>query len=71
VIAGRFPSLSQRVRGCRFADRCEFTFARCREEVPRLMTCPRWTACALPSAEQGAEAPRDGGSPRYRRRAGV
>jgi len=36
VIRGQVPSLTGEFRGCRFADRCEFTFARCREEPPRL-----------------------------------
>ncbi len=34
VIPGRVPALSQTFAGCRFADRCEFVFDRCRVEVP-------------------------------------
>ncbi|HKA38916.1 MAG TPA: ABC transporter ATP-binding protein [Burkholderiales bacterium] len=36
VIRGQVPSLTGEFRGCRFADRCDFTFARCREEPPPL-----------------------------------
>jgi peptide/nickel transport system ATP-binding protein len=34
VIPGTVPSLSQEFVGCRFADRCESAWARCREEAP-------------------------------------
>jgi peptide/nickel transport system ATP-binding protein len=34
VIPGTVPSLSQEFVGCRFASRCEFAWARCREEAP-------------------------------------
>jgi peptide/nickel transport system ATP-binding protein len=34
VIPGTVPPLSRAFVGCRFADRCEFVFARCREEAP-------------------------------------
>jgi peptide/nickel transport system ATP-binding protein len=37
VIAGQVPPLTGRFTGCRFADRCEYTFARCRTEAPRLI----------------------------------
>ncbi len=40
VIRGQVPDLTSEFRGCRFADRCEFTFARCREEAPRLLELP-------------------------------
>ena len=36
VIRGQVPALTGEFRGCRFADRCEFTFARCRDEPPPL-----------------------------------
>ena len=34
VIPGTVPSLSQEFVGCRFASRCDFAWARCREENP-------------------------------------
>jgi peptide/nickel transport system ATP-binding protein len=40
VIAGQVPPLTGRFTGCRFADRCEFTFERCRNEAPRLIPLP-------------------------------
>jgi len=63
VIRGQVPSLTSEFRGCRFADRCEFTFARCREEVPRLIDLPGGQRARCHLREQGAEAPRDGQAP--------
>jgi len=40
VIPGQVPPLTGEFRGCRFADRCERAFDRCRTEVPG------WTAIA-------------------------
>ncbi len=34
VIAGQVPPLTGRFTGCRFAERCEFAFERCRREAP-------------------------------------
>jgi len=34
VIPGQVPALSVEFRGCRFADRCEHAFDRCRTEAP-------------------------------------
>jgi peptide/nickel transport system ATP-binding protein len=34
VIPGQVPPLSVEFRGCRFADRCEHAFDRCRTEAP-------------------------------------
>ncbi|HSD42269.1 MAG TPA: ABC transporter ATP-binding protein [Burkholderiales bacterium] len=34
VIPGQVPALSGVFRGCRFADRCEYAFERCRTEPP-------------------------------------
>jgi peptide/nickel transport system ATP-binding protein len=34
VIPGTVPPLSKQFVGCRFADRCEFAWGRCREESP-------------------------------------
>src|SRR6185369_2579291 len=46
VIAGQVPPLTGGFTGCRFADRCEFVYARCREDAPRL----------IPPAGAGGEA---------------
>jgi peptide/nickel transport system ATP-binding protein len=40
VIAGQVPPLTSEFQGCRFADRCEFAFQRCRDEAPRLIVIP-------------------------------
>ena len=34
VIPGQVPPLTAEFAGCRFVDRCEFAFDRCRSEVP-------------------------------------
>ncbi|HXX11654.1 MAG TPA: ABC transporter ATP-binding protein [Burkholderiales bacterium] len=34
VIPGTVPALSQEFFGCRFADRCDFAWERCRNEAP-------------------------------------
>jgi len=35
VIRGSVPSLTREFRECRFADRCDFAWALCRERIPR------------------------------------
>jgi peptide/nickel transport system ATP-binding protein len=37
VIPGQVPSLAREFRGCRFAERCDYVFGRCRIEEPRLL----------------------------------
>jgi len=37
VIPGTVPALSQEFVGCRFADRCDFAWARCRAEAPAVI----------------------------------
>jgi peptide/nickel transport system ATP-binding protein len=39
-IDGQPPDLARLPRGCRFADRCEQVYARCRSESPRLWPTP-------------------------------
>jgi peptide/nickel transport system ATP-binding protein len=36
TIRGQVPPLTREFRACRFADRCDFVFDRCRAEVPAL-----------------------------------
>ena len=61
VIPGQVPPLTGAFKGCRFAERCEFTFQRCRDEAPLLVALPggggpRTVRCHL--REQGADRPR-------------
>ena len=37
VIRGQVPPLTQRFEHCRFADRCDYAFDRCRVEAPALL----------------------------------
>jgi peptide/nickel transport system ATP-binding protein len=37
VIRGQVPALTRRFDHCRFAERCDFVFERCRVEAPRLL----------------------------------
>ncbi|HKX39053.1 MAG TPA: dipeptide ABC transporter ATP-binding protein [Burkholderiales bacterium] len=58
VIRGQVPPLTRRFEHCRFAERCDFVFERCRVEAPRLLE-PRpghLARCHL--RESGAAAPR-------------
>jgi peptide/nickel transport system ATP-binding protein len=64
VIAGQVPPLTGAFEGCRFVERCELAYLRCRHEVPRLIAIPgestarRQVRCHL--REQGlAPAPKD------------
>ena len=40
VIAGQVPPLTGAFAGCRFVERCEFAYQRCREEAPGLQAIP-------------------------------
>ncbi|MGE0874458.1 MAG: dipeptide ABC transporter ATP-binding protein [Burkholderiales bacterium] len=58
VIDGQVPPLTTRFSGCRFADRCKQAFARCRDEVPRMVALHggrHLVRCHL--REDGAAAP--------------
>jgi peptide/nickel transport system ATP-binding protein len=58
VIRGQVPSLTKIFDHCRFADRCDFVFDRCRVEAPRLLepAPARFVRCHL--REQGLAPPR-------------
>jgi peptide/nickel transport system ATP-binding protein len=60
VIRGQVPALTGEFRACRFADRCDFTFARCREEPPPLYALPdaHQARCFLFAPEEKAEGRR-------------
>jgi peptide/nickel transport system ATP-binding protein len=62
VIPGHVPPLTGGFVGCRFADRCEFVFARCRSDAPELIAVevagmPSLARCHL--REAGAAGPLD------------
>ncbi|MGH8616094.1 MAG: dipeptide ABC transporter ATP-binding protein [Burkholderiales bacterium] len=40
VIRGSVPPLTHAFTGCRFADRCDFAWARCRTEAPPMYATP-------------------------------
>jgi peptide/nickel transport system ATP-binding protein len=40
VIPGQVPALTGTFQGCRFAERCEFAYLRCRQEAPALIALP-------------------------------
>jgi peptide/nickel transport system ATP-binding protein len=64
VIPGQVPPLTGGFAGCRFAERCEFVFERCRREAPQLIALPgaagalRTVRCHL--REQGPDGSRPG-----------
>ncbi len=58
VIPGQVPPLTADFRGCRFADRCDYVFDRCRSEAPRLLPLPNGHQARCHLREQGPEAPR-------------
>ena len=60
VIPGQVPALTADFRACRFADRCEFVFARCRDEAPKLLALEggRFARCHL--REEGLAGDRPG-----------
>src|SRR4051812_14116469 len=58
VIRGQVPSLTRVFQECRFADRCDFVFDRCRHEAPALLqpVTGHFARCHL--REEGPAAPR-------------
>jgi peptide/nickel transport system ATP-binding protein len=58
VIAGQVPPLTGGFVGCRFVERCDFAYLRCRHEAPGLTALPgpRLARCHL--REDGLAAPR-------------
>ena len=60
VIRGQVPALTRRFTGCRFAERCEQVFERCRVEAPRLLEggarCHLREEGPAPAREAAAEA---------------
>jgi peptide/nickel transport system ATP-binding protein len=58
VIRGQVPPLTGVFRGCRFAERCEQVFDRCRQEAPRLVALPGAQQARCFLRERGPEVPR-------------
>ena len=57
-IPGRVPPLTEAFVGCRFAERCELAFERCRREAPRLIALPAGQRARCHLREEGSAAPR-------------
>jgi peptide/nickel transport system ATP-binding protein len=58
VIRGQVPALTKKFDHCRFAERCDYAFERCRVEAPRLLepSPGHFARCHL--REQGPASPR-------------
>jgi len=63
MIRGQVPPLTAEFRQCRFAERCDFVFDRCRREAPRLLepAPAHFARCHL--REQGLAGPRATAAP--------
>ncbi len=59
VIRGQVPALTRRFDHCRFADRCDFVFERCRVEAPALLEPLSGHLARCHLREQGPAAPRE------------
>ena len=64
VIRGQVPPLTTKFDHCRFAERCDFVFDRCRVEAPRLLEpAPRHFArCHLRERRSCSSEKRRGGA---------
>ena len=58
VIRGQVPPLTQRFERCRFAERCDFVFGRCRVEAPALLEPLPGQLARCHLRESGPAAPR-------------
>jgi peptide/nickel transport system ATP-binding protein len=58
VIGGQVPPLTRTFDHCRFADRCDFVFDRCRVEAPRLLEPVPGHLARCHLREAGPAAPR-------------
>jgi len=64
VIRGQVPPLTKTFEHCRFADRCDFVFERCRVEAPRLLEPAPGHLARCHLREAGPAAPRTADSSR-------
>jgi peptide/nickel transport system ATP-binding protein len=60
VIPGQVPPLTRRFDHCRFAERCDFAFERCRAEAPGLLEPLPGHLARCHLREAGPAAPRTG-----------
>jgi peptide/nickel transport system ATP-binding protein len=58
VIRGQVPPLTQEFRACRFAERCDQAFDRCRSEAPRMLEPAPGQLARCHLREAGPAAPR-------------
>jgi peptide/nickel transport system ATP-binding protein len=58
VIGGQVPPLTRTFDHCRFADRCDFVFDRCRVEAPKLLEPARGHFARCHLREDGLAPPR-------------
>jgi peptide/nickel transport system ATP-binding protein len=58
VIRGQVPPLTQPFHHCRFADRCDFVFDRCRVEAPKLLEPAKGHFARCHLREEGLAPPR-------------
>ena len=67
-IPGQVPPLTTAFAGCRFAERCDHAFERCRREAPKLLALgPGQRArCHLREKERAAPRAAAGGAPEVR-----
>ncbi len=63
VIRGQVPALTRPFDHCRFADRCDYVFDRCRVEAPRLLEPARGHFARCHLREEGLAPPRQVFSP--------
>jgi len=62
VIPGQVPPLTREFAECRFVERCEFAFERCRREAPRLLRLDGGHRVRCHLREQGLAGPRQAAS---------
>jgi len=62
VIRGQVPPLTQLFNHCRFADRCDFVFDRCRVEAPKLIEPVKGQFVRCHLREEDVAAPRHASS---------
>ncbi len=66
VIRGQVPPLTTAFNHCRFADRCDFVFDRCRVEAPKLIEPVKGQFVRCHLREKDAAAPRQASSTQER-----
>jgi len=59
VIRGQVPPLTQPFNHCRFAERCDFVFDRCRAEAPKLLEPAKGQFVRCHLREAGSASPRE------------